>query len=59
MRIKYSLNHVVELSFYFEDPEGHVIEIYWGTGLPPVSDVHAEPIDLKFLRNGCAEKLSS
>jgi hypothetical protein len=47
VRIKYSLNHVVELSFYFEDPEGHVIEIYWGTGLPPVSDVHAEPIDLE------------
>jgi len=26
--IKYSLNHATEFSFYFEDPEGHLIEIY-------------------------------
>jgi catechol-2,3-dioxygenase len=45
--IRYCLNHIVELAFYFEDPEGHVIEIYWATGLPPVPDVHAEPIDLE------------
>jgi len=45
--IMYCLNHVVELSFYFEDPEGHVIEIYWATGIPSVPDVHAEPIDLE------------
>ena len=44
--IKYSLNHVVELAFYFEDPEGHMIEIYWATGVSPVADVHTEPIDL-------------
>jgi catechol-2,3-dioxygenase len=44
--IRYSLNHAVELSFYFEDPEGHVIEIYWTTGLRNVPDGYAEPIDL-------------
>lgn len=43
--IKMALNHGVTLSFYFEDPEGHMIEIYWPTGaaVPPR---HGEPIDL-------------
>ena len=27
--IKFALNHGVTLSFYFDDPEGHNIEIYW------------------------------
>ena len=43
--IKYSLNHATEFSFYFEDPEGHLIEIYWATNLP-IPDNYAEPIDL-------------
>ena len=45
--IKQCLNHVVELAFYFEDPEGHMIEIYWATGLKRVPAVYAEPIDLE------------
>jgi catechol-2,3-dioxygenase len=32
-------------SFYFEDPEGHLIEVYWATNLP-IRDNYAEPIDL-------------
>lgn len=44
--IKLALNHGVTLSFYFEDPEGHVIEIYWPTGIACVPR-HGEPIDLK------------
>jgi len=44
--IKYSLNHATEFSFYFEDPEGHLIEIYWATSLP-IPDAYAEPIDLE------------
>ena len=40
------LNHAVELAVYFEDPEGHVIEVYWATGLS-VPGAYAEPIDLK------------
>jgi hypothetical protein len=27
--------------------EGHVIEIYWATGLQPIPDLYAEPIDLE------------
>ena len=45
MPIKYSLNHATEFSFYFEDPEEHLIEIYWATSLP-IPDPYAEPIDL-------------
>jgi Glyoxalase/Bleomycin resistance protein/Dioxygenase superfamily len=43
--IKYSLNHATEFSLYFEDPEGHLIEVYWATNLP-IPDNYAEPIDL-------------
>ena len=40
-----ALSHGVSLSFYFDDPEGHLIEVYWPTGVatrPP----YGEPIDL-------------
>ena len=31
--IKRAVNHGVSLAFYFDDPEGNTIEIYWRTGL--------------------------
>jgi len=43
--IKIALNHGVSLSFYFADPEGHMIEIYWPTGIACIPR-HGEPIDL-------------
>jgi catechol-2,3-dioxygenase len=43
--IKYALNHGVSLSFYFDDPEGHTIEIYWPTNVR-VRQFLADPIDL-------------
>jgi catechol-2,3-dioxygenase len=51
--IKSALNHGIALSFYFDDPEGHVIEIYWPTydrrpeqrSARPI-DFYAQPIDL-------------
>ena len=33
IRIKMSVNHGVSLAFYFDDPEGNMIEIYWPTKL--------------------------
>jgi len=43
--IKFQLNHGVSLSFYFEDPEGNIIEIYWPTGLV-YGQPYAHGIDL-------------
>jgi catechol-2,3-dioxygenase len=43
--IKLVLNHGVSLSFYFADPEGHMIEIYWPTGIACIPR-HGEPVDL-------------
>ena len=43
--VKMALNHGVSLSFYFDDPEGHLIEVYWPTGVA-CRQPHVEPIDL-------------
>ena len=43
--VKMALNHGVSLSFYFEDPEGHLLEVYWPTGVA-CRQPHADPIDL-------------
>jgi catechol-2,3-dioxygenase len=43
--IKLSLNHGVSLAFYFDDPEGNMIEIYWATGLE-YGQPYGHPIDL-------------
>src|SRR5262249_22256279 len=43
--VKMALNHGVSLSFYFEDPEGHLIEVYWPTGVL-CRPHHGDPIDL-------------
>jgi catechol-2,3-dioxygenase len=43
--VKAALNHGVSLSFYFEDPEGHLIEVYWPTEVL-CRPRHGEPIDL-------------
>ena len=34
--IKMALNHGVSLSFYFDDPERHLIELYWPRESPAV-----------------------
>src|SRR5579862_1803226 len=43
--IKLQLNHVVSIAFYFDDPEGNMIEVYWRTGLD-CSQPCAREIDL-------------
>ena len=43
--VKMALNHGVSLSFYFQDPEGHLIEVYWPTGVA-CRPRHGDPIDL-------------
>ncbi len=43
--IKAVLNHGVSLAFYFDDPEGNMIEIYWPTKLA-YGQPYGHPIDL-------------
>jgi catechol-2,3-dioxygenase len=43
--VKMALDHGVSLSFYFDDPEGHLIEVYWPTGVV-CRPRHGDPIDL-------------
>jgi catechol-2,3-dioxygenase len=43
--VRMALNHGVSLSFYFDDPEGHLIEVYWPTGVA-CRPRHGDPIDL-------------
>jgi catechol-2,3-dioxygenase len=43
--IKLAFNHGVSLAFYFDDPDGNMIEIYWATGVA-CPQPHADPVDL-------------
>jgi catechol-2,3-dioxygenase len=43
--VKMAFNHGVSVAFYFEDPEGHMIEVYWPTGVA-WPQPHGDPIDL-------------
>ena len=52
--IKYSLNHANEFSFYFDDPEGHLIEIYWATNLPIPGNYARNRSISNFLRRSCS-----
>ena len=38
--IKFEFLHGVSFAFYFEDPEGNMIEVYWPTGL----EYHPQPL---------------
>ncbi|MBV9689317.1 MAG: VOC family protein [Ktedonobacteraceae bacterium] len=44
--ITFTFNHGVALSFYFDDPEGHNIEIYWLTNVRVPQDYQVRPINL-------------
>ena len=45
--ITFTFNHGFWLSFYFNDPEGHSIEIFWRTGAKVPNDWQVYPIDLE------------
>ena len=54
--VKIAFNHGVSIAFYFEDPEGHLIEVYWPTGVAwpqPYSD----PIDLALSEEAIERKV--
>ena len=44
--IKFTLNNGVSFAFYFDDPDGHMLEVYWPTGDLSHRQPFAEPLDL-------------
>jgi catechol-2,3-dioxygenase len=45
--VKWAFDHGVSFAFYFDDPDGHTIEVYWPTGvLHSYRQPHAQPLDL-------------
>ena len=43
--VKMALNHGASFAFYFDDPEGHLVEVYWPTGVA-CRQPYGDPIDL-------------
>lgn len=57
--IKFAFNHGVSFSFYFDDPDGHMIEVYWPTGAAQsYRQPYAEPLDLTQSDDLLLEKLA-
>ena len=54
--VKLALNHGVSLSFYFDDPEGHLIEVYWPTGVA-WPQPYGVPIDLTLSEEALRQKV--
>ena len=44
--IKFVFNHGVSFAFYFDDPDGNMIEVYWPTGDLSWRQPYVEPLDL-------------
>jgi catechol 2,3-dioxygenase-like lactoylglutathione lyase family enzyme len=44
--IKMSFNHRASFAFYFEDPDGNLIEVYWATGDLSLAQPQVDLLDL-------------
>lgn len=44
--IKFTFNHSASFAFYFEDPDGNMIEVYWPTGDLSLKQPQLSPLDL-------------
>jgi hypothetical protein len=44
--IKFAFNHGASFAFYFDDPDGNLIEVYWPTGDRRLKQPQAFPLDL-------------
>jgi catechol-2,3-dioxygenase len=44
--IKFVFNHRESFAFYFDDPDGNMIEVYWSTGDLSWKQPQVEPLDL-------------
>ena len=56
--IKFQFNHGNAFAFYFSDPEGNMIEVYWRTGLE-YPQPFAQPTDLTKTEEELLEELKA
>jgi len=54
--VKMAFNHGVSIAFYFEDPEEHLIEVYWPTGVA-WPQPYGDPIDLTLSEEAIQRKV--
>jgi catechol-2,3-dioxygenase len=57
--IKAVFNHRVSFAFYFDDPDGNMIEVYWPTGDLSWRQPQAEPLDLSQPEEVLREKITA
>src|SRR5215831_11783735 len=58
--IKFLANHGVSFAFYFDDPDGNMIEVYWPTGeLTRSLQPRMEPLDLSEPDEALLEKIAA
>ena len=57
--IKFVFNHHESFAFYFDDPDGNMIEVYWPTGDLSWRQPYAEPLDLSQPDEVLLEKISA
>jgi catechol-2,3-dioxygenase len=57
--IKFAANHHASFAFYFDDPDGNMIEVYWPTGDLSRRQPQMEPLDLSLPDEALLEKLTA
>jgi hypothetical protein len=57
--IKFVFNHHESFAFYFDDPDGNMIEVYWPTGDLSRKQPYAEPLDLSQPNGVLLEKITA
>jgi len=57
--IKFVFNNGVSFAFYFDDPDGHMIEVYWATGDLSHRQPYAQPLDLSQPDEALLEKITA
>jgi catechol-2,3-dioxygenase len=57
--IKFAFNHRESFAFYFDDPDGNVIEVFWPTGNLSQSQPYLELLDLSQPDEVLLEKITA
>jgi catechol-2,3-dioxygenase len=57
--IKFVFNHYESFAFYFDDPDGNMIEVYWPTGDLSRRQPYVEPLDLSQPDEVLLEKITA